>query len=121
MHTPADAGSDPGASADAGAAASGMTTHAEGITLQGLEKSFAIPQGVVRAVDGVDVEIARGETVALLGPNGAGKTTTIDMLLGLLPPDGGAVSLFGRPPSDAIAHGGVGAMLQTGRSSHHRP
>ncbi|HET7171219.1 MAG TPA: ABC transporter ATP-binding protein [Gaiellales bacterium] len=91
-----------------------MTTHAEGITLQGLEKSFAIPQGVVRAVDGVDVEIARGETVALLGPNGAGKTTTIDMLLGLLPPDGGAVSLFGRPPSDAIAHGGVGAMLQTG-------
>ncbi len=75
----------------------------------------------MRAVDGVDVEIARGETVALLGPNGAGKTTTIDMLLGLLPPDGGAVSLFGRPPSDAIAHGGVGAMLQTGRSSHHRP
>jgi ABC-2 type transport system ATP-binding protein len=68
----------------------------------------------VRAVDGVDVDIARGETVALLGPNGAGKTTTIDMLLGLLPPDGGAVSLFGRTPADAIARGGVGAMLQTG-------
>ena len=58
--------------------------------------------------------VGAGETVALLGPNGAGKTTTIDMLLGLLPPDGGAVSLFGRPPADAIAGGGVGAMLQMG-------
>jgi ABC-2 type transport system ATP-binding protein len=91
-----------------------MSTQAEGITLQGLEKSFSTPAGAVRAVDGIDVRIARGETVALLGPNGAGKTTTIDMLLGLLPPDSGAVSLFGRPPADAIARGGVGAMLQTG-------
>ena len=91
-----------------------MSTQAEGITLQALEKSFSTPQGVVRAVDGIDVRIARGETVALLGPNGAGKTTTIDMLLGLLPPDGGAVSLFGAPPAHAIARGGVGAMLQTG-------
>jgi ABC-2 type transport system ATP-binding protein len=91
-----------------------MKTQAEGIRLQGLEKSFATPHGVVRAVDGVDVDIARGETVALLGPNGAGKTTTIDMLLGLLPPDGGTVSLLGRSPADAIARGGVGAMLQTG-------
>jgi ABC-2 type transport system ATP-binding protein len=91
-----------------------MSTQAEGIRLQGLEKSFSTPQGVVRAVDGIDVAVAAGETVALLGPNGAGKTTTIDMLLGLLPPDGGAVSLFGKPPADAIAGGGVGAMLQMG-------
>jgi len=91
-----------------------MSTQAEGIRLQGLEKSFSTPQGVVRAVDGIDVAVAAGETVALLGPNGAGKTTTIDMLLGLLPPDGGAVSLFGKPPPDAIAGGGVGAMLQMG-------
>jgi ABC-2 type transport system ATP-binding protein len=52
--------------------------------------------------------------VALLGPNGAGKSTTIDMLLGLLDPDAGAVSVFGRSPSDAVAAGTVGAMLQTG-------
>src|SRR5689334_12712447 len=91
-----------------------MSTQAEGIRLQGLEKSFSTPQGVVRAVDGIDVAVAAGETVALLGPNGAGKTTTIDMVLGLLPPDGGAVSLFGKPPADAIAAGGVGAMLQMG-------
>jgi ABC-2 type transport system ATP-binding protein len=65
-------------------------------------------------VRGVDVEIEMGETVALLGPNGAGKSTTIDMMLGLLAPDEGEVSLFGRPPADAVAAGAVGAMLQTG-------
>ncbi|HXN39575.1 MAG TPA: ABC transporter ATP-binding protein, partial [Solirubrobacteraceae bacterium] len=70
--------------------------------------------GPIRAVRGVDVRIAAGETVALLGPNGAGKSTTIDMLLGLLAPDAGSVSIFGRPPSEAIAQGAIGAMLQTG-------
>jgi ABC-2 type transport system ATP-binding protein len=84
------------------------------IRLQGLTKSFKTPHGVVEAVKGIDIEIARGETVALLGPNGAGKSTTIDMLLGLLPQDGGAVSIFGRPPREAIDAGTVGAMLQTG-------
>jgi ABC-2 type transport system ATP-binding protein len=84
------------------------------ILLQRLTKSFRTPQGRVDAVKGVDIGIARGETVALLGPNGAGKSTTIDMLLGLLPPDGGTVSLFGKPPREAIDAGAVGAMLQTG-------
>jgi ABC-2 type transport system ATP-binding protein len=84
------------------------------IQLQGLTKSFRTPRGVVEAVKGIDVDIARGETVALLGPNGAGKSTTIDMLLGLLPPDRGSVSIFGRPPREAIDSGWVGAMLQTG-------
>ena len=68
----------------------------------------------MHAVRGVDISIAPGETVALLGPNGAGKSTTIDMLLGLLPPDGGTVSLFGAKPADAIKVGAIGAMLQTG-------
>jgi ABC-2 type transport system ATP-binding protein len=84
------------------------------IRLLGLTKSFASPAGPVHAVRGIDVEIRAGETVALLGPNGAGKSTTIDMLLGLLPPDGGAVSVFGRTPGDAISEGAIGAMLQTG-------
>ena len=82
----------------------------DGIELQGLHKSF----GEVRAVEGIDVSISRGETVALLGPNGAGKSTTIDMLLGLLPPDSGTVYVFGKSPNDAVAAGAVGAMLQTG-------
>jgi ABC-2 type transport system ATP-binding protein len=88
--------------------------HTQEIQLRGLVKSFAAPDGPIRAVRGVDVSIAAGETVALLGPNGAGKSTTIDMLLGLLAPDEGSVSVFGRPPGEAVAQGAVGAMLQTG-------
>jgi ABC-2 type transport system ATP-binding protein len=84
------------------------------IRLRGLVKSFSGPHGPIEAVRGVDIEIEIGETVALLGPNGAGKSTTIDMMLGLLAPDEGSVSLFGRAPADAVAAGAVGAMLQTG-------
>ena len=74
---------------------------AAGIQLSGLAKSF----GEVRAVRGIDVDVAPGETVALLGPNGAGKSTTIDMLLGLLEPDAGTVSVFGAPAGAAIDAG----------------
>ena len=61
-----------------------------------LTKTF----GPVRAVDGVSLSVAEGEIVALLGPNGAGKTTTLQMILGLVTPDSGSVSLFGKD----IAH-----------------
>jgi ABC-2 type transport system ATP-binding protein len=96
-----------------------MTSHlasppTTGIQLSGLTKSFRSPEGPVQAVRGIDISIAPGETVALLGPNGAGKSTTIDMLLGLLPPDAGVVTLFGMPPAEAIKAGAVGAMLQVG-------
>jgi ABC-2 type transport system ATP-binding protein len=90
------------------------STATAGIRLNGLVKSFRGPDGPIRAVRGIDVEIAPGETVALLGPNGAGKSTTIDMLLGLMPPDEGSVSVFGRAPAQAVADGAVGGMLQTG-------
>jgi len=85
------------------------------IRIDGLVKSFPSPNGPIRAVRGIDVSIAAGETVALLGPNGAGKSTTIDMMLGLSKPDGGSVSVFGRPPREAVDAGAVGAMLQTGQ------
>ena len=81
-----------------------------GVELKGLQKSF----GNVRAVDGVDVMIGAGETVALLGPNGAGKSTTLDIVLGLQQPDAGSVTVFDKSPSEAIDAGIVGAMLQTG-------
>ncbi len=84
------------------------------IELQGLVKSFHTSHGDVRAVRGVDISIDAGETVALLGPNGAGKSTTIDMALGLLAPDEGSVTLFGRSSGEAIEAGMIGAMLQTG-------
>jgi ABC-2 type transport system ATP-binding protein len=86
-----------------------------GIVLSRLSKSY----GDVRAVRGIDLVIAPGETVALLGPNGAGKSTTIDMVLGLTRPDSGSISLFGMSPADAVAAGVVGGMLQTGSLIPH--
>ncbi|MEV4448194.1 ABC transporter ATP-binding protein [Streptomyces mirabilis] len=81
------------------------------VSFTGAVKAF----GAVRAVDGVDLEIGRGETVALLGRNGAGKSTTISLLLGLNEPDEGTVALFGGPPDAAVRAGRVGAMLQETR------
>jgi len=80
------------------------------VHLTGLAKHY----GQVRAVDGIDLMIAPGEVVALLGPNGAGKSTTVDMMLGLIRPDSGTVTVFGRTPRDAVVEGVVGAMLQAG-------
>jgi ABC-2 type transport system ATP-binding protein len=56
--------------------------------------------GDVVAVDGLDLEVFRGECFGLLGPNGAGKTTTIEMLEGQLTPDGGAVEVLGQTWAD---------------------
>jgi ABC-2 type transport system ATP-binding protein len=86
-----------------------------GIALSRLSKSY----GAVRAVRGIDLLIAPGETLALLGPNGAGKSTTIDMVLGLTRPDSGSISIFGMSPAEAVAAGVVGGMLQTGSLIPH--
>src|SRR6202165_893589 len=61
----------------------------------GLRKSFEHP-----AVDGLDLTVRAGELYTLLGPNGAGKTTTLRMVVGLLRPDAGAISVLGM---DALA------------------
>ena len=65
------------------------------LRLRDLRKSF----GATVAVDGLSLEIGRGEVFGLLGPNGAGKTTTISMSVGLLSPDSGSIELqgFGSP------------------------
>ncbi|MFK0266092.1 ABC transporter ATP-binding protein [Streptomyces angustmyceticus] len=84
---------------------------APAVAFSGVTRSY----GAVRAVDGLDLEIAAGETVALLGRNGAGKSTTLSMLLGLLPPGTGSVRLFGGTPQAAVRAGRVGAMLQDGK------
>lgn len=71
--------------------------------------------GDVLAVDGLSLTIESGATVALLGPNGAGKSTSINMLLGLLRPTRGRISVLGRTPDQAVAAGDMGAMLQSGQ------
>ena len=63
------------------------------IRCKGLRKTYE--DGVV-AVDGLDLEVRRGECFGLLGPNGAGKTTTVEILEGLLEPSGGEVEILGR-------------------------
>jgi ABC-2 type transport system ATP-binding protein len=74
-----------------------MTAHA--IEVTGLRKSF----GRIRALDGLDLEVAEGEVHGLVGPNGSGKTTALRVLLGLLRADGGLARLLGGHPwRDAV-------------------
>ena len=73
--------------------APGPGAHGDGpsLLLRGVRKAFAD----VQAVDGLDLEVARGECFGLLGPNGAGKTTTIEICEGLTVPDDGMVEVLG--------------------------
>ena len=75
-----------------------MTSNA--IEARGLVKLF----GKERAVDGIDLSVASGSIFGILGPNGAGKTTTLRMLLGIIDPDEGELSLLGSSKPLQVAH-----------------
>jgi ABC-2 type transport system ATP-binding protein len=82
-----------------------------GIVAERLVREF---KGGIRAVDGIDLEVAPGEIYGFLGPNGAGKSTTVLMLTTLLPPTAGSASVYG---FDVIREGPkvrevIGAALQ---------
>ncbi len=64
----------------------------------------------VRAVNDLDLDIRSGEIFGLLGPNGSGKSTTIKVILGLLHPTRGRVSVFGRPPDDVRIKNRIGYL-----------
>ena len=68
-----------------------MTDPVPGIVTKGLRKVY---RGVA-AVEGLDLEVGRGEIFGLLGPNGSGKTTTIRMLTGLIAPTSGSATVVG--------------------------
>lgn len=70
-------------------------TEEYAVRLEGVTKRF---RGHT-AVDGLDLEIPRGSIYGLLGPNGSGKTTSIRMIMGILLPDEGRVTLFGADPA----------------------
>lgn len=67
-------------------------TEAAAISIQQLEKTY---QGGKRALDGVSIDVPRGEIFGLLGPNGAGKSTLINILAGLVNKSAGSVSIWG--------------------------
>jgi ABC-2 type transport system ATP-binding protein len=81
------------------------------LRLCGLSKSF----GDVKAVDGLSLDVTRGEIFGFLGPNGAGKTTTMKMMCGLLSPDSGSVEVAGRLgfSSPAAARRAIGLSPQS--------
>ena len=85
----------------ASAHASGAGAPQPDVRLAGVRKRF----GDVAAVDGVDIEIARGEFFTLLGPSGSGKTTCLRMIAGFERPDEGRIELGGndvtrQPPGE---------------------
>ncbi|QHC58909.1 ATP-binding cassette domain-containing protein [Rathayibacter sp. VKM Ac-2760] len=71
------------------------------LSVQNISRSF----GAHRAVDDVSFDVGRGRLTGFVGGNGAGKTTTMRMILGVLRPDSGAVTLDGAPVSQAALHG----------------
>ncbi len=79
------------------------------IEVKQLKKSYA---GRV-AVDGIDFSIAQGETFGFLGPNGAGKSTTIGMLIGLVRPDAGSITIAGGSPNLPSVRAKIGVAPQS--------
>lgn len=89
------------------------------IRIENLVKEFpGKDKKLFRAVDGLNLEINKGELIAFLGPNGAGKTTTIKMILSLVRPDQGRISVLGmdaeRRRADVLRR--VGAVLEGNRN-----
>jgi putative ABC transport system ATP-binding protein len=91
-------------------------THGAGTSVlraRGLRKHYGHGEGLVRAVDGVDLDVAPGETLAVMGPSGCGKSTLLHLLGGLDRPSGGEVCLAGRR-IDQIGEKALARMRRTG-------
>ena len=74
----------------------GETADTAVLRARGLRKHYGQGEGLVRAVDGIDLDVAPGETVAVMGPSGCGKSTLLHLLGGLDRPTEGEVWLGGR-------------------------
>lgn len=81
------------------------------LSARGLRKEYGKDEGLIRAVAGIDLDVARGETVAVMGPSGCGKSTLLHMLGGLDRPTGGELWLDGR----RIDRLGEGALAELRR------
>ena len=69
--------------------------------------------GNVSALNGLNLSVQAGEILTLLGPNGAGKTTAVSLLLNLIEPDSGKVTLFNQDPQALASRQRIGVMLQS--------
>jgi ABC-2 type transport system ATP-binding protein len=90
-----------------------MTSHPQpAIKVENLKKTFKVGfrRKVVEAVRGVSFEVQPGEIFGFLGPNGAGKTTTMKMMMGLIKPSDGQISLFGLPAAKSSTRAKVGFL-----------
>jgi len=108
---------------DAADASPATTPAAETVlAVEDLRKSYGSGEDAVTAVDGVSLEVTRGEVVGVLGPNGAGKTTTIKSILGLVVPSSGTVEVAGVDASEnpRAVYQHVGAMLEGARNTYWR-
>jgi ABC-2 type transport system ATP-binding protein len=86
-----------------------MSSNHRGIVVEGLVRTF---KGDIRAVDGIDLEVASGEIYGFLGPNGAGKSTTMRIMVGLTPASRGRVLIGGHRYADLPNPGRhVGVLL----------
>jgi ABC-2 type transport system ATP-binding protein len=84
------------------------TTNSVPLRVDALVKRF----GGLTAVDGITLELRRGECLGLLGPNGAGKSTLIRSIVGRVIPDGGTISVFGAPADSSAARETLGWVPQ---------
>ena len=82
---------------------------------RGLRKEYGREASLVRAVDGVDLEVAQGETVAIMGPSGCGKSTLLYLLGGLDRPTGGEIWLDGQDLSRLSERGAGPAAARRDR------
>jgi ABC-type lipoprotein export system ATPase subunit len=92
-----------------------IVSHTETIPVlqaRGLRKEYGAGEGLVSAVDEIDLDVAQGETVAVMGPSGCGKSTLLHLLGGLDRPSGGEVSLNGRR-IDGIGEKALARMRRT--------
>ena len=108
---------DPGRTAAPGRNPAGETA----LSARGLSKTYrsGVGRRPVRALEGLDLEVAPGTVFGLLGPNGAGKTTLVKLALGIAFPTAGTATGLGRPAGDVATRARIGYLPENHRYPSH--